>query len=199
MNPQATHFPINRHTVVVASALGILITLLPLEMSHAQSKRIEKPPHLNASTLPVLTTNGQRLPLGQLSPGRPAVVIVMKSSQCPTCLTQLHRLAAQKEELRRIGANVIGLVAYNNGVDLVALAKFKLGVSVVAMDRDDLQQLGFASSDSPYARPGLLFLDSCGNVVEQRIGRLPKSPEDKYIFNRLRNIVSQPSKCGTLI
>ena len=176
------------------AAAGALLLSAP-----APARSPEPPARLKPASLKVITADGRRQLLSQISPGRPVVVVVMKSPSCPVCLEQLARLARQRRALDKLGATVVGLVAYNGGKNLRQLANLKLGLPIVAMPPPHLARLGMASPTPGQALPGLLFLNSCGQLVEQRLGRAPGHPEDHLIFRLLRAIAAEPSRCGTLI
>lgn len=187
-------------TATTRLLLGTLVGAGALLLSPPAPARSPKPPpRLKPTSLKVITADGQRRLLSQVSPGRPVVVVVMKSPSCPVCLEQLARLAQQRPAFNKLGATVVGLVAFHGGKNLQQLANLKLGLKVVAMPRPHLARLGMASPTPGQTLPGLLFLNSCGQLVEQRIGRAPGHPEDLLIFRLLKAIAAEPSRCGTLI
>ncbi len=180
-------------------ALTALVVTLACPALKAREGHTNTQREADIAAISVVSAAGKTRLLSHLGVGQPVVIVVMRGAWCKACVTQLKRLKLQNARLKKLGAKVVGLVAHGNGDDLRKLSAMRLGVEIVAVKAADLKLLGMSLPHRNYAFPGLLFLDRCGRIADQRLGRSPDRPQDPFIFERLRDLASQPLRCGILI
>tara|TARA_B100001250_G_scaffold173945_1_gene149648 strand:+ start:312 stop:806 length:495 start_codon:yes stop_codon:yes gene_type:complete len=150
-----------------------------------------------SGSLLVTGSDGRVTDLRSLLKSQAAVVIVMKSGNCPVCIKQLITLSQRRPDLSRLGAVVIGLNL--DGPKQNASLERRLGVKVFGdADGRTLKKLGLWIRTSQSPMPGAVLLNRCGEIEAVFPGRSPGDGRTETILKALRSVAAKPV-CGTVI
>jgi peroxiredoxin len=124
--------------------------------------------------------------------------VVIKGQWCDACKSQLRSISARLSEVHDAGGEVVGLSTEDAGTNRMTMRKLGLAFDVLGDPSARLlQRLGMWLPEPGHAMPGVIFLDTCGDVAARVAGRRPGVSQDALILEILRELSRRRRSCGS--
>jgi peroxiredoxin len=142
--------------------------------------------------------DGRILSMGQIAPGQPVVLAVIKAHWCLVCQSQLADLNRQLAKFEKLGAVVGGLSSETQKVNRGLSEYLGLNFDMIGTPKDTLHRLGFLTVGGAIL-PGFIILDACGNVASIIKGRQPGQKQTQSVLRLAEKISREAANCSLML
>src|SRR5690606_18299993 len=141
--------------------------------------------------------DGAETSLAEAAGSGALVVVVMKGHWCRVCIDQLGRLAHRQQELKALGARMVGLNADAPGVNKRMLDAQGIECRVLSDEKHQvLDELGLWLPKEGHPLPAIVVFDRCGEEAARWAGRRPGDRPESAVFRVLRRLAEDRRACS---